>query len=161
MIAVQNIKQVSSTAAYTAGAQASLTADTLGFDYLTIYADIGVQTNLTAVPTVLKVQVSDVTNSTTYVDYTNFVTSQPFTNQNSSLTAYYLTANTSGTDTVAWMYDWRECPGRYARVLCTTGYAQSIGLKVLLSRPEQSPWTGGTNLTASTTFGTVIQPMIA
>lgn len=159
MITVQNIKRAAIAASFTAGATASLTADTLGFDSLAVYIDVGVQTNATAVPTALNLQFSDVTNATTYVTYTSFATSLPFTNQAASFTNNYTAANTAANDALAFLFDIRECPGRYAKLVVSPGYTQIVAAQMLLSRPEQAPYSN-TNLTAATAWGLAIQPMI-
>jgi hypothetical protein len=159
MISVQNVRQASIAASYTAGATASLTADCLACDYLTVYASLGVQTNATAVPTAFALQFSDVTNSTTFVTYTNFATSLPYTNQVASFTNNYLTANTSSNDTLAFMFSLSNSPGRYAKLIISPGYTQVIAATMILSRLEQVPYVS-TALTASSSWGLAIQPMI-
>lgn len=159
MISVQNVRQASIAASFTAGATASLTADCLACDYLTVFASLGVQTNATAVPTAFALQFSDSTAATTFVTYTAFSTSLPYTNQVASFTNDVTVANTAANATYAFMASLTQSPGRYAKLVISPTYTQIVAATMVLSRLEQVPYSN-TNVTAATAWGLAAQPMI-
>ena len=164
MISVQNLFSTSAVSNVTTGNTLSVTADSLGYDYITAYFSIGAQTNATAVPSIIGLQ-SGTTTTGPWSFFTNFQTNvfTPYTNAvsafNYSNQTSYSTANTSTSDTLAMGFDIRNGVNRYWKALVGgVGYTQPAEVTIILSRPEASPYQS-TSLTNSTQWGTAIQPM--
>ncbi len=141
MIHAQNVKQVLVTPGVASVNNASaVTAaiDTAGFDYCTIYVQVGVAD---AAMTALKVQESDYSNLSGAADVTGLVygTSTDIAGSTSALPA-------STNDNTVWAFEIDlKARKRYLDVVATVGAAGTTGAfltaQAYLSRAEQAPTT--------------------
>lgn len=122
---------VSPPASFTNGATASLVIDTLNWAAADIAVVFSASNNSTNVPSVFKLQQSDITNSTGYSDVTG-----------GSFTSAYTTANTvvTNSDTLAFSVDMRG-KARYLKVLASPVTTQVVSIVANLYRGGLEPAT--------------------
>jgi hypothetical protein len=113
---------------YTNGATATCTVDTLAASYVVGTILVGRSNNATNVPTVLKLQEADVTNSSSFADITG-----------GSATSAYTTASTTGCDVIRFEVDTRPRK-RYLRLQVSPVTTQLVAADFSLSRLEQSAY---------------------
>lgn len=130
MIYLQKTKKIAlEPASFTTGASASLTIDRLGYDYVTIDAQLGRMTAGGAQPTTISLSESDDTNASNFAviagsSHTSTVTSVP----------------TTGVTIATW--DVSALPRkRYLQANITAGSTEVIGILANLSRARLDPTT--------------------
>lgn len=129
---------VGAPTSYTNGATATVTIDRAGggnwvgqlADELQIVANFTTTSAATNVPTVMKLQESDVTNATTFVDIAG-----------STLTSAVTTMNTSGTNVVEWTVSNNGARKRYINVVISPVTTQIIAVQANLGRARIEPFT--------------------
>lgn len=134
LYAAQNRTVASEPLSYTSGATASVVIDRGAapggpFEELKIVANLGRVTTSTNQPITMKLQESDVTNSTTFADISG-------STQTSNVTA----GVTTGNQLVEWDLTTVGVRKRYIQPVIVTGGTQVIAIQADLARAHISPF---------------------
>lgn len=147
MITLQPIRLVGlEPASFTNGATATLLVDTLAggadqYQYATFQISLGRTNTASNVPSVLKLQSSDVTNASSFSDVSG-----------GSFTSSYTAGSTAGADLLLLQAN-TALGKRYLQLLISPTTTQILSGVCALSRPQASPWQ-------PSMYNTAVAPLI-